>query len=267
MNTSKIITHNGYAHFDEFLAISLILARHSDTHFFIERRDPSEEELNDPNIWVVDIGHRFEPHLKNFDHHQDLHLPASFVQVADFLELKEILQSSPWWNFKDKIDRSGGFKMAAEIGLDSLDPLNSPLEAFMLSLFRESPISVYQQMKAFGQTLIDRGYRLKEQILFWQNCERLQVKDKIVLVGYTDETGGSIQFCETLEQIPAIRINYDGRGDGWSMATIKDADGVDFYKLEGHHQIKFAHKNGFIAKTKERIPLEDVLYLVEQAII
>lgn len=267
MNTSKIITHNGHAHFDEFLAIALILARHDKTHFFIERRDPSEDELNNPDIWVVDIGHRYEPHLKNFDHHQDLNLPASFVQVAEYLELRDILESASWWNFKDRVDRRGGFKMAAEIGIESLDPLNSPLEIFMLNLFKESPLSVYQQLKLFGQSIIEKGYRLKEQISFWKNCEQLQVKDKIVLIGYTDETSGSIAFCETLEKIPAVRINYDGRGEGWSMSTIKDAEGVDFYKLNGHDQIKFAHKNGFIAKTKTRIPLEDVLSLVEKAIL
>jgi len=267
LNSGKIITHNGHAHFDEFLAISLILARHSDTHFFVERREPSQEELNNPDIWVVDIGERYEPHLKNFDHHQDLSLPASFVQVAEYLQLKDILETAPWWNFKDNIDRRGGFKVAADIGVESLDPLNSPLEAFMLSLFKESPLSVYQQMKTFGQTLIDRGYLLREQISFWQNCEKLQIKDKTVIIGYTDETSGSVQYCETLDKVPDVRINYDGRGQGWSLATIKDADGIDFFKLNGHNQIKFAHKNGFIAKTKERIPLDDVLQLVELAIV
>lgn len=267
MKTGKIVTHNGHAHFDEFLAISLVLARHEDTHFYIERRDPKKEELENPDIWVIDIGDRHEPHLKNFDHHQDLNLPASFVQVAEYLELKEILQSSPWWDFKDRIDRRGGYKVAEELGMDFIDALNSPVEKFFLRLFAESPLSVYQQMRIFGRQLIDDGYRLKEQIAFWENCEQLTVKDKKVIVGYTDETMGSVQFCEKLPDPPSVRINYDGRGDGWSLSTIKDADGVNFYKLAGHEHIKFAHKNGFLAKTKARIPIEDVLMLVEQAII
>lgn len=267
MNTAKIITHNGYAHFDEFLAIALIIARHEDTHFFIERREPTEKELKDPNVWVVDIGHQYEPHLKNFDHHQDLNLAASFVQVAEYLELREILKTSHWWGFKDKIDRLGGFRMANELGIKSLDPLNSPLENFFLSLFAESPISVYQQMKLFGKNLIDNGYRLKEQILFWENCEQIHIKNKTVIVGYTEETFGSTQYCESLENPPAVRINYDSRGDGWSMSTIKDADGINFFKIQGHEHIKFAHRNGFVAKTKTRIPLENVLQLVEMAII
>jgi uncharacterized protein UPF0160 len=267
VNTEKIITHNGHAHFDEFLAISLILARHEHTHFFIERREPTKSELNDQNIWVVDIGHKYQPGLRNFDHHQDLSLPASFVQVAEHLELKNILENTPWWSFKDKIDRRGGFNMAKELGIESLDVLNSPLENFILKLFSESPISVYQQMKLFGKNLIDTGYRLKEQISFWENCEQLRVKNKKVIIGYTEETLGSIQYCESLENPPEVRINYDGRGDGWSMSTIKDAEGINFFKIENHEHIKFAHRNGFIAKTKERIPLENVLQLVEMAIV
>jgi hypothetical protein len=41
---------------------------------------------------------------------------------------------------------------------------------------------------------------------------------------------------------------------------------VDFSKVEGDERIKFAHKTGFIAKTKQRIPINEVLKLVEQAI-
>ena len=93
------------------------------------------------------------------------------------------------------------------------------------------------------------------------------MKDKKVIIGYTEETSGSIQYCESLEDPPEVRINYDGRGDGWSMSTIKDADGINFFKIQDNEHVKFAHRNGFIAKTKSRIPLKKVLQLVEMAII
>jgi len=178
-----------------------------------------------------------------------------------------VLFRSSWWSFKDKIDRRGNFKIAKELGVESLDSFGSPLESFVLAMFAQSPISVYQLVKVFGKDLIDRYYKLDEYISFWENCEILTVKDKKVLIGYTEETMGSIQYAESLPEIPAVRICYDGRGDGWAMCTIKDAEGVDFFKIEDHKQVKFAHKNGFIAKTKERIPLEDVLSLVELAIL
>lgn len=267
MVTEKIITHNGHAHFDEFLAIALILARHEDTYFNIERRDPSPEELTNPHTWVIDIGHRYEPHLKNFDHHQDPDIPASFVIVAGFLELKNILKSSPWWDFKDKMDRYGSYKLAEELKIESLAALSSPLENFILKSFSDDPASVYQYTKAFGKSLIENGYRLKEQITFWASCEQHVLKNKKVLIGLTEETGGSMQFCEQSNDPPQVLVTYDNRGNGWSMSTIKDTKEINFFRLEGIGQIKFAHKNGFIAKTKERLPLPEVLKLVEKAII
>ncbi len=267
MKSAKLITHNGKAHFDEFLAVALILAEHDDTHFHIERREPTEEELDNPDIWIVDIGQRYQPELKNFDHHQDTSLKASFVLVAEHLQVDQYLRNAPWWSFKDEIDRRGGYKLADELGLESLEPLNSPLENFILGLFAESPLSVYQQMKMFGRDQIETGKKMEQQIEFWKTCEQFMIKDKKVLLGLTDETMGSVEYCESLDEPPAVRITYDGRGEGWSLSTIKDAEGVDFSLLEGHEEIKFAHKNGFIAKTKKRIALEDVKKLVEKAIV
>ena len=82
MKTQLIITHPGSAHFDEVAAVSLILAVHAGTVFRIERREPAQAELDDPDVWVVDIGDRHEPEKHNFDHHQSLGCPAAFVLVA-----------------------------------------------------------------------------------------------------------------------------------------------------------------------------------------
>ena len=62
-----IITHPGGAHKDDFLACSVLLSNHSVSIF---RRDPTEQELEDPEVAVVDIGHQHDPQLNNFDHHQ-----------------------------------------------------------------------------------------------------------------------------------------------------------------------------------------------------
>jgi len=50
MNTQLIITHPGSAHFDEITAISFILAVYGDREFHIERREPIQEELDNPDI-------------------------------------------------------------------------------------------------------------------------------------------------------------------------------------------------------------------------
>ena len=63
----KIITHPGGAHKDEFLACAVLLAEHDVPVF---RQDPTEEDLLNPTTAVIDIGHRHQPDLHNFDHHQ-----------------------------------------------------------------------------------------------------------------------------------------------------------------------------------------------------
>ncbi|MFH0768070.1 MAG: MYG1 family protein, partial [Chloroflexota bacterium] len=85
MKAQLIITHPGSAHFDEVTAVSLILSVYTDTEFRIERREPVPAELDDPDVWVVDIGDRHEPEKRNFDHHQDTDCPAAFVLVAEYL--------------------------------------------------------------------------------------------------------------------------------------------------------------------------------------
>ena len=72
MNIQRIITHPGSAHFDDVTAVSLILATYPNAQFTIERREPTTDELENPDVWVVDVGDKFEPEKHNFDHHQSL---------------------------------------------------------------------------------------------------------------------------------------------------------------------------------------------------
>jgi len=44
----------------------------------VERRNPTQEELQNPNILVGDVGMEFNPERNNFDHHQDKDLPCAF---------------------------------------------------------------------------------------------------------------------------------------------------------------------------------------------
>ena len=101
MKAQLIITHPGSAHFDEVTAVGLILAVHAETVFSIERREPSQAELDNPDVWVVDIGNRHEPEKRNFDHHQNTDCPAAFVLVSEYLGLLETMSVMPWWHFKD----------------------------------------------------------------------------------------------------------------------------------------------------------------------
>jgi hypothetical protein len=260
-----IITHGGRAHFDEFFAISLVLAIYKDTRFTIERRNPTPSELDHPDIWVIDIGERHEEELKNFDHHQDLDMSVSFVLIADYLGLTETLQTAPWWKFKDRIDRYGPVTMAQEIGVSSLQPTHSPLEEWIIGQFEKDPNAMQGLMASFARNVITKARVIAARMEYWKTCQVDQIRDKVVLIAHTSETLGLREYSDSLETPVDISITYDNRGKGWRLRRINECCGVNFSKLENCEEISFAHKGGFIAKTRQRISLEAVYQMVVDA--
>ncbi|MBY8982655.1 MAG: MYG1 family protein [Candidatus Lokiarchaeota archaeon] len=65
-----IITHPGSAHLDDFLSCCLVMYKYKDVDE-IRRKEPLRVDINDPNIWVLDVGEKHDPNLKCFDHHQN----------------------------------------------------------------------------------------------------------------------------------------------------------------------------------------------------
>lgn len=261
-----IITHPGKAHFDEFLALSLILASYPETEFEVFRKDPDDSELDDPEIWVVDVGGRHEPELKNFDHHQDLSILASFCIVGDYLGLSEIMKIKPWWDFKEKMDRLGPIRVSRLMGVEDLEPAYSPLESWVVKWFEDDPNAVTPIMRKFGIEIINEARALKASFDFWASCERKVIKGKEVIIGLTDDSTGMDAYWKMIDgQKAAACIAWDSRGNGWKLYRFGDFPGVNFSKIENHPAVKFAHKGGFVAKTYEKLPVEQILELVEMA--
>ena len=63
----KIITHPGGAHKDDVIAVCILVAMHGAP---VVRRNPTDNELDDPHIAVLDIGGSDDSSKSNFDHHQ-----------------------------------------------------------------------------------------------------------------------------------------------------------------------------------------------------
>lgn len=71
---NRIITHAGQAHRDDFLSVCLALAylaRCGQKALpSVERRNPTAEDLQDPDVMVLDVGGELSVAKNNFDHHQ-----------------------------------------------------------------------------------------------------------------------------------------------------------------------------------------------------
>jgi hypothetical protein len=81
----KIITHNGIFHADDVMAVALL-------HEFIDplipvvrTRNITQEDINNPKVWIVDVGGVYDQDLNNYDHHQDSGLPSTCVLVLQEL--------------------------------------------------------------------------------------------------------------------------------------------------------------------------------------
>jgi hypothetical protein len=265
MNPELIITHPGSAHFDEVTAISLILAVYTDTEFIIERRNPSPAELEDPRIWVIDTGNRHEPQKRNFDHHQSLDCPAGFVLIADYLKLLDSLSVLPWWHFKDSVDRFGPVTASQKFNAGDDLVNRNPVENWLVDRFSNEPQSCVPLLRTYGTSIIENGRALKRQVEYWKSCRRLMIAGVPSLIGENRETYGLEEFHRLDPNPPDIAISLDRRSEGWRLYRFEGAP-VDFSVLSNNPQIEFAHKTGFMAKTKERIPIDELIALITTAI-
>lgn len=265
MKEQLIVTHSGGAHFDEVTAISLIMAMHTDAVFRVERRDPLQAELDNPEVWVVDIGGRHEPKTRNFDHHQDINCSASFVLVAEYLGLVETLSIMPWWQFKDSVDRFGPVK-SSEIYNAGDDLVNrSPVESWLMARFASDTAEMLPLLKYYGIHMIESARILKKQVDFWKTSTRLVIAGVPVAIGETRELAGLEEFRRLDKNPPDIIISLDRVDKGWRLFRFEGAP-VDFTLISDRPEIAFAHKNGFLAKTRETLPIDDLIPLVGRAV-
>jgi hypothetical protein len=266
MKTQLIITHPGSAHFDEVTAISLLLAVHGGETFRIERREPTVQELNNPEVWVIDTGNRLEPQQHNFDHHQDANCPAAFVLIADYLGLTATLSVLPWWHFKDEVDRIGPVRSPAKYHAGDDLVNRSPTESWLVARFAADPNTAIPLLRDFGAHLIAEAGLLKKQVDFWQSCPRLVIAGVPAVIGKTVESAGLEEFRRLEKNPPDIVISMDRRSEGWRLFRFDGAP-VDFSLIANRPEIAFAHRSGFLAKTKELLPIDELVALVSKAVI
>ena len=270
MEKIKIITHPGTAHFDDFFAVALILASFPKKEFMIERREPTQEEIDNENVWVVDIGFEYDESKKNFDHHQDLKVSSSFVLVAEYLNLtSHLIKELPWWDFKDHMDRFGPIKTAKKFIIDDMYTVLSPVESWVIKLFEQDPMEHYDMIKSFGEFTLKKAKKIEERFKFWEEEAELKlVSGKKILVGLTKDLVGLRLYRDNfMKEKASVAVSYDNRGEGWRMMRFNDYENIDFCNVENDKNVAFVHKGGFLAKTKTLIPLENVLDIIKKAII
>lgn len=273
MSIRLIITHPGGAHKDDFLACSLMVSVHGVP---IVRRDPSEQELDDPSVCIIDVGGRHEPENNNFDHHQfprDHKPTCALSLILQHLGMYEDAQMfCDWLEPAEWFDCRGPQKTAEWLGVprEVVGKLNSPIDISMLRRFAKiTPDSelhagdpIYELMCYIGGDLLEYLKSVRSKLdSISAHVERWEVTSggecfDVLFLPRTESTmvdaSGSlaryIMVNELHDQIAAIAYP-DSRGEGFGLARFNDHPRIDFTRVESAGDVHFAHNSGFLCKT------------------
>ena len=279
-----IVTHPGGAHKDDFLACCLLAHLHGVP---IERREPTESDLADPLICVVDVGGDHNPDLNNFDHHQfprDADPLCALSLVLQHLGLYEdALSFCAWLRPAEWLDTLGPNQAAKLMGIPrtALGALNSPVDITLLHRFanakelnQQSPI--YQVMCMVGEDIVNYLKTLRERLNYLKlHAEywTIETDGKPIQAMFLEKTDtiandpsfGIYTFIESegkQGQVHAL-VYPDRRGDGYGMTRYNDNQRLNFSQIEAESEVRFAHKKGFVAKvlTTDPVRLKRLLQL------
>ncbi len=269
MTIRKIITHPGGAHKDDVLACSVLLARHPVT---VCRREPTETDLLDPEICVVDVGHVHDPSRHNFDHHQfprDRRPTCALSLVLQHIGVYEdALRFCDWLEPAEWFDCRGPVATARWMGVerDAMNRLNSPIDVTLLRRFARaeelrSGDPLWEVMRMIGEDLLDYLKTLRERLdTIGRHAELWELGTggdsfRVLYMPRTDPlpaepSFGLGRFIESREWTGSVAglVYPDRRGPGYGLSRFNDDPRLDFNRIDDQPDVHFTHKQGFVAK-------------------
>lgn len=270
---SSIVTHPGGAHKDDLLASAVLLKDHPVPIF---RRDPTEKDLADTQVAVLDIGGEHDPARTNFDHHQFPrdHVPTCALSlVLQHLGIYEDAREfCPWLEVAEWFDCRGSKDTAEWIGIDreTLGKLNSPLDITLIKNFagqseHHPGEPVWEVMRMIGTDLVEFVTNLRnrlDQVARYTEIWELQKEEQRFKAFFlphseslpedaTGVLGYQVKALGMEEEILAL-VYPDSRGEGYGMRRFNDDLRLDFSLIAEEDDVHFAHTRGFIAKTSAK---------------
>jgi hypothetical protein len=272
---TTILTHPGSAHKDEFIACCILLA---EAPAPIVRREPAETDLADPATLVLDVGHRHEPALNNFDHHQlpRDHAPTCSISLvlqalglyADAREFLDWLEPAEWF------DCRGPNETARRLGIerDIVNKLNSPIDGALLRRFASSTTlapgePLWEIMRFVGEDILGhlRGLRRRLDYIA-RHAERWPLPGsadglEILHLPRTeplpdDPSAGVDRYLAGAGLLGKViaTVCPDRRSAGYGLSRVRDDARLDFTRITDEPDVHFTHAGGFIAKTTATTP-------------
>lgn len=269
MTIQLIVTHPGGAHKDDFLACSLLAYLHAVP---IQRREPTQEDLNDRSICVVDVGEMHDPALNNFDHHQfprDAPPLCALSLVLQSIGLYEdALSFCAWLRPTEWLDTLGPNETAKLMGVprQAFQELHSPVDMTLLNRFASQvelkpDCPVYQIMSMVGEDMVQYLKALRERLDYLKVHSQYWTIDagdaeiQTLFLPKSDVIANNPSFglnafieSEGKENEIHALVYPDRRGDGYGLTRYDDCPKLNFSQIEFLDEVRFAHKRGFVAK-------------------
>jgi len=278
----KIITHPGAAHRDDFLSVAIALALYGCVPVF--RRDPTQEELEDAEVLVLDCGGRHEPERLNFDHHQlprDADPECALSLFVRHLGLEEHFQLQSWYRTTVLLDSKGPFVTAKALGMEKLpEEIFSPIETVLIGWFGAREEFGDEMGDSVTEFLVDFGMDLLARIDDYSKVhssirELAKVVEVDDLQGFIAEETITFELSKAMAQYrarecPDVAFSItksDRAGESWALYRYDDHPRVDFSRLSDDSRVIFAHKGGFIAKLAEGVDAGEALEMVKAALV
>lgn len=270
MAVTTIMTHGGKAHADDFLSVCLALYEHPAA--VVKRRQPTDAEIMDPSVLVLDTGKDFNPQLNNFDHHQVRGMPCAFHLYCEHLGLdQDMARYHDWYRALSVLDTVGGLAYARESGFPRYPHEVHPVQTFVLNLFSQVPFM--DPFHAMHSVMRDIGWRMVSYIDDMRRSMKiLEEQAKVVVVNGVD--GIVLDHVDNLardkyrsENAPQAAF-FIGRSyrpkEGYFLHRYSDDPRVDFSTLSKSIKVVFAHHSGFYATTTSDVAsLDEVMQLLD----
>ena len=247
----------------------------------VQRRDPTREELDNPNILVLDVGGEYDPANGNFDHHQ---LPTDVPNCAAWMLCNHLgihakmLRMYPWYGMLGVIDSRGIVNAAKESGVSPATAISfcGQDHDLLLAIIRETD-SIEKDVGLLGQLLALAGKNIIDRIEGFDRLEAVMDTDLLVpriggLFGFDARPlHGKVPAADLTSFLAIKRDELIARlGDGaagvpaWSMSfdetrgplgivlyRYSNDKRIDFRKAAGMPGVLFVHGNGFLARVAQ----------------
>lgn len=287
-----IITHPGNAHRDDLYSVAIALAKFGFVP--IHRREPILNELEDPEVLVLDTGGRYEPEKMNFDHHQftrdSLEPECALSLFLDHLGIEEWFELQPWYHFLVVTDSKGPLVAARELGLGEIPAaLYSPIDGDLLEIFGSKSnfdwrgeIDPQQAIyDTYNDPFIVELYTIGARFCanarkFYDDYQNARALIDVIQInglnGFVQKDRVHplavrlLREREYRNEIAFSIAKSDRENEGWVLYRYDDHPRIDFYWLIGNEKLLFVHKNGFISKTFATVSLEETIELMRLAI-